>query len=50
MSRNPSRSTLPSDSQISTMYACPIARIEAERKASPMALLVRHTTEMPVFA
>jgi hypothetical protein len=30
--------------------SCPIARIEAERKRSPMALLVRHTNQAPSFA
>ena len=31
-------------------YTCPIARIEAERKVSPMAMLVAKTTSQPTFA
>lgn len=50
MSRHASYSSLPSDSQFAKLYSCPIARIEAERKLSPMALLVRHTTRTPTFA
>ncbi|HEY8964185.1 MAG TPA: hypothetical protein VIN59_06970 [Alphaproteobacteria bacterium] len=30
-------------------FSCPIARIEAERKLSPMAKMVRHTREAPAF-
>lgn len=29
---------------------CPITRIEAERKLSPMALMVQHSSKIPVFA
>lgn len=35
---------------LASLSSCPIARIEAERKMSPMAQLVRHTNQAPVFA
>ncbi len=50
MSRPSFYSSIPSDSHLSVTSTCPITRIEAQRKFSPMALLVRHTTKMPVFA
>lgn len=35
---------------LASLISCPIARIEAERKMSPMAQMVRHTNQAPAFA
>lgn len=35
--------------QASMHISCPIARIEAERRISPMAMLVARTTQQPSF-
>lgn len=34
---------------LATLPDCPIARIEVQRKFSPMAQLVRHTNQVPAF-